>query len=382
MQSATTGRQARHRSGIGAATLLLIVPLGCASPGPPRPPSLHLPEPVKTLDISRAGDRVSLALSVPQRSTDDLPLHDRTLGLKICRSVGNSPCLPMPNVPASVPTQNAAGQPTQLHLAEQLPSDLASGAPRLLAYRAEFFNSLGRSAGPSTSAYILAGHAPAAVLDLAATGSRLGTVLSWAAAPPDGGRIVLRREQIAPPAAKGRKSAVVFFHASQPPEPPALTHTLDTGAQDGVTYRYTAWRELSADLGGRHLTLRSAYSAPVEFTLHDVFPPPAPIGLTAAPYTEPPAANSAAPGTYAVDLIWQPVEDPGLAGYNLYREPLGADGAPTGPRVKLNPTLLAKPAFHDATAEAGQGYRWSVTALDRKGNESAAATTEIQPPQQ
>jgi hypothetical protein len=126
-------------------------------------------------------------------------------------------------------------------------------------------------------------------------------------------------------------------------------------------------------LGGRILTMRGAETSPLDFTLHDTFPPPVPSGLTVAAFTEQPGPNGA-PGAYAADLIWQPVDDPGLAGYNIYREPLDAAGHAAGPRVKLNTTPIALPAFHDATAQEGVRYRWDVTAVDDKGNESAAAT--------
>jgi len=119
----------------------------------------------------------------------------------------------------------------------------------------------------------------------------------------------------------------------------------------------------------------------VPFTLHLAYAPLAPGGLTAAGFTTP--ATSTAPEAFLVDLIWQPVDDSGLlaglAGYNVYRQPVDASGNPAGERKRLNDTAVPVPAFHDTTAGAAQRYRYSVTAVDGKGNESLAATVVLEP---
>jgi hypothetical protein len=59
-----------------------------------------------------------------------------------------------------------------------------------------------------------------------------------------------------------------------------------------------------------------------------------------------------------------------LAGYNVYRETVGAAGGAT----KLNDAPVVLPGFRDATANAATRYRYRVTAVDKKGNESGATT--------
>ena len=151
---------------------------------------------------------------------------------------------------------------------------------------------------------------------------------------------------------------------ADPVQPARDGITLDTTALDDEPYRYTAERRLSVLLGGRTLELRSEVSAPVEVTLRDIYPPAAPTDLSAASFDHPKPA---------IDLIWQPVDDPRLAGYNVYRD--NGDGNKT----RLNPAPVPLPAFHDDTVTVGQRYRYSVTAVDAKGNESAAAVTTIDP---
>jgi hypothetical protein len=101
--------------------------------------------------------------------------------------------------------------------------------------------------------------------------------------------------------------------------------------------------------------------------LRDTFPPPVPTDLNAAAF--------ASQGVQSVDLIWQPVEDPGLHGYVVYREVLDAAGA-AGPRLRLTAGPLGLPAFHDQGVAVGR-YRYEVTAVDMKGNESAAVTVDV-----
>jgi hypothetical protein len=342
---------------------------GCASPGPPRPPSLGLPQPVRDLVAARAGDSVELSYTVPWQSTDKLPLRGVTVRGVLCREVEHQGCIVVAGLAPKV-----RGQHTLVTWHDDLPPALASGPPRMLSYRVEFFNDTGRSAGPSDAAITVAGSAPAVVEDFHAEGSRLGVVLRWAPAPAAEGEVVLEREDLAPVAtqdAKRAKPGVIWLQSNA-----TAGSTLDTTAQPGTPYRYTAVRERVAQLGGGKLRYRSAASAPVEFTLNTIYPPPVPTGLTAAGF----APDG---GSYAVDLVWQPIDDAGmvagLAGYNIYREPLDANSRSAGERIRLNAQPVPLPAFHDATAKSMQRYRFSVTAVDNRGNESAAQSFVLEP---
>ena len=356
------GPPARWKAGVCAAGFLTLGLTGCANPGSPQPPSLHLPALVRGLTAERTGDAVTVHFAVPQRTTDNLPLRERDLGLTLCRAAAQGPCVPVAGAPERVAVKAADGMAADgVTVVDHLPVGLTLGAPRLLAYRVELRNAAGKSAGMSEPAYAAAGAAPAAVEGLAAQGSRLGAVLSWAAAGRDSGTLYVRRQE---PARSGKGGEVLLRF--DPASPVRGQRLLDTSAAEDVAYRYSAYREQRSTLGGRTLVVRSEESAPVEFTLRDVFPPPAPTDVTAAAV---PGDNDA----YAVDLIWAPVDDPELVGYNVYRELLG------GSREKLTEKPVAQPAFHDATAQPGVGYRWTVTAVDHKGNESGGASVVLKP---
>ncbi len=95
----------------------------------------------------------------------------------------------------------------------------------------------------------------------------------------------------------------------------------------------------------------------VQVFAHDVFPPAVPSGLQAV---------FSGPGQQPfIDLIWAPVTDADLDGYNVYRHEEGAAA------VKVNSELVKSPAFRDTQVEAGKKYFYSVSAVDQRGNESA-----------
>ena len=98
-------------------------------------------------------------------------------------------------------------------------------------------------------------------------------------------------------------------------------------------------------------------SPEVNVFAHDVFPPAVPSGLQAV---------FSGPGQQAfIDLIWAPVTDVDLEGYNVYRHEEGA------PPTKVNAAPLKTPAYRDASVVSGKKYLYSVSAVDVRGNESA-----------
>ncbi len=95
----------------------------------------------------------------------------------------------------------------------------------------------------------------------------------------------------------------------------------------------------------------------VQVFTHDVFPPTVPSGLQAV---------SSGPGQKTfIDLVWAPVSDVDLDGYNVYRH---EDGTPA---VKVNDQPLKTPAYRDSSVASGKTYFYSVSAVDVRGNESA-----------
>jgi fibronectin type 3 domain-containing protein len=91
----------------------------------------------------------------------------------------------------------------------------------------------------------------------------------------------------------------------------------------------------------------------------DVFPPAVPAGLAAVA-----SAGEGSTGP-SIDLNWLPVNDPGLAGYFVYRR----EGDGPWQRVSsASPDI--DPAFHDTQVQPGRTYRYAVSAVSKSGHES------------
>jgi fibronectin type 3 domain-containing protein len=104
----------------------------------------------------------------------------------------------------------------------------------------------------------------------------------------------------------------------------------------------------------------------VTVTPLDTFPPAVPQGLVAA------LLPGAAPGSAVVDLSWSINLETDLAGYHVYRsEQEGTKGQ------LVTPDLLPTPAVRDTSVEPGHRYWYTVTAVDRAGNESAPCTPVV-----
>jgi hypothetical protein len=390
-------RPSRWLPAAGAA-LLIACATGCASPGPPRPPTLNLPETVKDLTAERVGDEVRLHWTTPEMTTDRIAVKG-SMTAEICRIADQTSqtCTQVTRLPVQSGPSQAA---------DTLPQALTVDPAALLAYRVQILNEHGRSAGPSPEAFAAAGAAPPPVEQFRAAPTADGAMLEWLQKPttasveldrlpvgPDG--VVL---EPASPKAKSKSSSkptpktrTQKPHADHPPKaapasepkplsatPPAPTEvklrtpnqpadaggTIDHTAQRGDTYRYTAQRVRSVSLGGHNLELRSAISPPVTVMMRDIFPPHVPTGLEAIP-------GGATAADRSIDLSWTPNTDADLAGYIVYRQEIDSKGVVTGTVTRLNQTPVVGPAYRDQTAMAGRRYAYHVTAVDTAGNESA-----------
>ena len=127
---------------------------------------------------------------------------------------------------------------------------------------------------------------------------------------------------------------------------------VDTTVDFGSPYRYFV-QALVGELR------QSEISDIVGVTPVDTFPPAVPAGLMAVA------------GVNSIELAWQRNTEDDFAGYQVYRSTDG--GAPeriAGP--------IDAPTFSDRTVEIGKKYSYTVTAIDRTGNESArSAAAEV-----
>jgi hypothetical protein len=373
---------------------------GCASPGPPRAPSLNLPETVKDLSTERVGDVVRFYWTTPAKTTDHLDVKG-TMTAEVCRiSDASAQPLPLCTAVARLPVLPGVSQAS-----EALPKALSTGPAVLLGYRIQILNAHGRSAGASPIVFAAGGAAPPPVDQLRASPSRDGAVVEWRRKDesavvelvrlPVGADGVVLEPAPRKPAAKTSSSPLKKpgeTHPHQAPQAsasqtapklletsaPVATEvklrtpaqladaggTVDHTALRGSTYQYTAQRVRVVSLGGHTLEVRSPASLPVTVVMRDIFAPSTPSGLEAAP-------GGTGAADRSIDLSWTPDTDANLAGYIVYRQEIDSNGAAAGTAARLNPTPVVGPAYRDQTARAGHRYAYRVAAVDATGNESA-----------
>jgi hypothetical protein len=172
---------------------------------------------------------------------------------------------------------------------------------------------------------------------LAAEAVAAGVRLTWEGPPGAAFRVLRNEAELA---------------ASEKPE------YLDATTQYGKTYRYA----VQAIVKRGASVAESEVSESVSITPEDRFPPAVPAGLTAVAAVR------------SIELSWERNTEPDLKGYYLYRSVEGGAWQRVG-------ELLEVPAARDPAMESGRRYRYAVSAVDQRGNESArSAPVEITAP--
>lgn len=340
----------------------LIGLTGCASIGPPLPPSLELPKRPSDLRAARKGDRVMLTWTIPTRTMDRQSV--RYLGkTRVCRSVDATLVScgePVGEVTPPVDfasKKDSGGQKLVGSYVDTLPVDLRlRNVFGSATYAVEVLNRDRRGAGLSNQVHVPTAEALAAPTDFGAKVTAQGVELTWTGAllslplpnPVRRSYRVYRR-------AEGSKQEILVGEREAGMEK-NLSLT-DQSFEWEKTYYYRA-DTLTAitEAGKPEIRIDGDDTPEVRVFADDVFPPSVPSGVQAV---------FSGPGQEAfIDLIWAPVTDADLDGYNIYRHEEG--GAP----VKLNSGPVKAPAFRDMQVGAGKTYFYSVSAVDLRRNES------------
>ena len=359
-----------------ALSALLMFP-ACATIGPPQPPSLELPKPPSDLHAVRKGDRVTLTWSVPAATTDRQTL--RSLGTtQICR--GSETILSQCGTPAgeAAPQPGAGATPFSKGKAAGSYTDSLSGqtrdadSPGFITYAIEVLNASGRGAGLSNQVRVSLARTLPPPPDFAARVTGQGVVLTWSnvltmkfsttddatsiTTLPDSAQHAQYKYRIVR-SPEGGQSQILAGEI-----PAGRGHTLtftDSSIEWEKTYEYRV-ETVTVIPGGNKpdVQVEGENSPDVKVFADDVFPPAVPSGLQAV---------FSGPGQKAfIDLVWAPVADVDLDGYNVYRR---EDGS-TAEKVKVNAAPVKTPAYRDTSVIAGKTYVYSVSSIDVRGNES------------
>jgi hypothetical protein len=378
-------RAGRQRPGVSilgfflsSLTLALIV--GCAAPGEPITRHAPAPTPVTDLSARQIGSRVFIAFALPAKTTDHKPLGS-TPSVEVYWGffAANAPA---PNA-ASIEKQNAVirvpsaivGQYASAgHIrfpVEMKPEDLEHQFGAQAAFVVNTRISDRRTSDPSNVAVVRVFPPPAPIADLAAKVTQEAVELSWSpisaptvpgnpasTSPPVSYRIYRaeKRETKAAPNATAVNASPSELLGETPT--PAFR---DTNFEFGHNYTYSV-RSLVHYGATPAESVESDDSNLFALSPKDTFPPAAPIGLVAVVVP----ASSDVPAH--IELSWSISPETDLAGYNVYRNEQASAPVP-----RLNVSTLLVPSYRDMTVTPGRIYNYTVTAVDRAGNESPAS---------
>lgn len=322
------------RTRLAAALAALIVLAGCGYIGDTLPPALNIPVPVTDLRALEYGENLVIEFTAPALSTE-------AVGLKALRGVE---LRVGPGIEQNFNVERWAPGAKRVEVAVTEPGAVRKEIPAREFAGKEIFvavRAIGPKGRPSAWSNIANIHVIAPLQKPAALEGKAGpdgVHLSWTSPHA---KFRIYRATRAEPAAQLAEADGASY--------------VDTTAEFDTPYGYFV--QAIADKA------QSEVSETVSLTPKDEFAPAIPTGL-----------NSAA-GVGTVELNWERNIEPDLRGYRVYRAPEGAGFA----RIS---DIIETPVYSDRTAEPGKKYRYAVTSVDLKDNESKpSAAVEITAPE-
>jgi hypothetical protein len=363
---------------------IFLLAAGCGAPGEPQPPTPPVPQAILDLTAKQAGDGVLLTFTMPGKSTLGERLQ-QVPAFEVLRGTVQPDGTPDPKsfrvvdtVPGTlVARYSQRGQVQFIDPVSPADPQLRSGQP--FVYRARTLFSPKRPSLDSKEMTLRLYPVAERISSLDASLTEQGINLKWTTPTRTSAGEPLSavqeyhvyRGELDPATAGVAASDPLQAKWKSPLLQLGATTTTDyrdSGFDYGKTYAYFVRSVIASPAG----VLESSDSPLAIVTPKDTFPPAAPQGIVAAVQ---PGTTS---GSVAVELSWSINVEPDLAGYRVYRsEQEGARGA------LLTPELLPSPAYRDNSVQSGQRYWYTVTAVDRSGNESApslAVAVEVAQP--
>jgi hypothetical protein len=368
-RSATFARQPRLHLHCAIFGLLLLG--GCGAPGEPQPPSPPVPSAINDLTAHQQGNGVRLIFTLPTRTAagerlSEPPSIEIFRGtVKSSGSVDNKTFQLVYTIPAAL--ADVYQTQGKVQFTDPIaPEELRAHPGSIYAYRVRTRASKKKDSADSNTGtekvYPVADRIPS----LNAQVTQAAIELSWptpsfettAGSNETISGYHIYRGELDPAAALPSANDLSQAKWKSPPillAPSQSNSYRDMLFEFGKTYAYQVRSVIIADGN----PIESDDSVPAIVTPRDTFPPTTPQNLVAA---EIPDANN----TIAVDLSWSINLETDLAGYHVYRTEKQGD---RGELVQAD--LLLSPAYRDTAVQAGHKYWYSVTAVDRAGNESA-----------
>jgi hypothetical protein len=355
---------------------IFLFTAGCGAPGEPQPPSPPVPQGISDLTAKQAGDGVLLTFTMPGKST----LGDRLQQVptfEVLRGSLRPDGTPDPKsfrVVDTVPGVLVArySQRGQVQFIDPVaPTDPQLRSGQLFVYRVHTLFSATHPSPASKDVTLQLYPMAERLSALGSTVTEQGIELKWAAPTHTSTGEPLSsvqeyhvyRGELDPAKASAAAGDPLQAKWKSPLLQLGATSTADyrdSGFDYGKTYAYLVRSVIASPAGA----LESSDSPLAIVTPKDTFPPAAPQGIVAA------IQPGATPDSVAVELSWSINVESDLAGYRVYRSQQDGERG-----VLLNPDLLPSPAYRDNSVQSGQRFWYTVTAVDRAGNESTPSLT-------
>ena len=324
------------RAGAFAVLISFVVLCNCGYVGPVVPPSPELPTAVINLSVVEQGNNIQISFSTPPRTTDNLPIkHFSNIDLRVGPlsapfdlerwSAGAK------QYPLEPPEPNDPDDPRPQTMEKTIPVSEWAGQRIAVAVRTAVKKKGHYSPWSNIVRLDVIPPLQPPAIKLEATAQ--GVDVTW---PTEGEALhyeVYRQRA-------GDEQPVHVGTAEH-------NEYLDTTAQYDTHYEYS----IVAVKG----SAESLPSGRESITPVDVFPPSIPASIT----------GLATPNS--IEVSWQRSPEADLKGYYVYRSVEG------GPFTRQG-DLLTLPTYSDHSVEHGKTYRYEVSAVDQKNNESGKSS--------
>jgi len=368
----------RHTKGVllgascAVAACTVLFAAGCGAPGEPTPPSPPVPVAVTDLAAHQQGDGVEVTFTLPGKTIagDRVPATPAVEILRGSPKADGSPDTKAFRIVYTIPgtlVSNYVVEKQVKFLDPIAPAEISAHGGEVWFYEVRTRLSQKRASADSNRVAVRMFPVPEPITGLTGQVQEKAIQLSWTAPAPssEAGQVTgyrIYRGELEPASAddaakepsqaKWKSPLNLLANIEEP-------RYDDTLFDFGKTYAYIV-RSVVVVQGQ---SLESSDSNMAIVTPRDTFPPAPPQDVVTN------VVAGAAATSAVVDLSWSINTETDLAGYRIYRS---EEASTRG--VLLTPDLLLAPAYRDTSVAPGQRYWYSVTAVDRAGNESAAST--------
>jgi fibronectin type 3 domain-containing protein len=304
---------------------------GCGYVGPVLPPSPLIPNSITDLSAVERGERLSITFNAPARTMDQVAIKnfseiDLRIGPAVTPFDFEVWAAKAKQYPVELPPPNNPDDPQPAPISIQIPAAEWQGQDVIVAVRTAVKHERYSSWSNRIALRVVPPLEPPVAT---AENIAQGIVLHWT---PQRTGLTYRiyRQSTAD------KQPVAVGTSDQP-------HFVDTSAQADIDYRYTV---VAAEQQAESLP-----SAVVPAKLIDKFAPSITAGVTALA------------GPDSVEVSWQRSPEADTQGYYVYR-------STNGGQMERQGALVTLPAYSDRKVEHGKTYRYAISAVDKKNNES------------